>query len=207
MGMPWNIDSEKMLSTWLAYYGAMERLIGILMQLFALALGLPSCSFDQALEGHRSSLRAILYPEVPEADFAAQNGVVVRSGEHTDWGCITVLLADEAVGGLEVKSKDGEWAMVRPVPGGLVVNLGDLLPLWTGGHWVATPHRVIARREDGTCRRRVSIPYLGLVTRATLIKPLLPISSEKSQEAVPITAGEFFDCHEQHVKRSRGELL
>merc|ERR1711871_688169 len=110
--MPWRLDSEKMTETWMAYYGAMERLVAILMKLFALALGLPATSFDDALVGHRSSLRAILYPAVSEMDLEENGGVVIRSGEHSDWGCITVLMADERVGGLEVLRKDGSWAAV-----------------------------------------------------------------------------------------------
>merc|ERR1712059_80871 len=123
----------------------MENLVAVLMRLLALALGLPTDTFEDAQQGHCSSLRAILYPEVAEADLDEQSGVVVRCGEHTDWGCITVLMHDEAVGGLEVLSQDGSWAPVPVVPGGLVVNLGDLLPRWTANHWVATPHRVVAR--------------------------------------------------------------
>lgn len=205
--MPWQLDSEKMIKTWLAYYGAMESLVAVLMRLFALALCLPAETFSEALQGHQSALRGILYPAVSEADLEENNNVVVRSGKHSDWGCITVLLADEDVGGLEVEGKDGSWSQVPTVPGGLVVNLGDLLPRWTGGRWVATPHRVVARHE--TRHERLSIPYFGLVNRATIISPLTaPItSSDEDKDFKPISAGEFFDQHEKYVKRHRGELV
>jgi len=215
--MPWQPDSETLMATWTAYYAAMEQLVAALMQLFALALGLPAGAFDAALEGHRSSMRAILYPEVLEADLEAGGGEVVRSGEHTDWGCVTVLLADGNVGGLELCSKDGIWSPIHPDPGGLVVNLGDLLPQWTSGRWVATRHRVIARHE--TRHQRLSIPYFGLVNRKTVLAPLLqpcttPGSVEANQgsksaeedNALPsraITAGEFFDRHEEFASRQR----
>merc|ERR1712187_70990 len=144
---------------WLEYYAAMETLAAMLLRLLALALGLPAKTFDEALHGHGSALRAIIYPEVSEAELdSTVDGAVVRSGVHTDWGCLTILLADASVAGLELQDRQGAWAPLRPVPsGGLVVNLGDLLPYWTNGRWVGTPHRVVARKNSRA--RRLSVPY------------------------------------------------
>ncbi|CAK0816555.1 unnamed protein product [Prorocentrum cordatum] len=61
---PWRPDTASLAETWAEYYGAMERLVALLMSLFAVALGLSCEAFDAALEGHRSSMRAILYHEV-----------------------------------------------------------------------------------------------------------------------------------------------
>lgn len=205
--MPWQPDSEKLASTWAEYYTAMERLVALLMRILALALGLHPGTFSSALRGHRSSMRALLYSEVAEQELRAADGAVMRSAEHTDWGCITVLLPDKDVGGLEVCGKDGVWSPVIPEPGGLVVNLGDLLPRWTCGRWVATPHRVIARQDSR--HQRLSIPYFGLVNRATLLTPLVQHQSPKGESGEeehpiqPITAGEFFDRHEEYVRRQR----
>lgn len=44
---------------------------------------------------------------------------------HSDNGAITVLLQDD-VPGLQVL-RDGEWFTVQPLPGVLLVNLGDML--------------------------------------------------------------------------------
>lgn len=207
--MPWQPDSEALATTWGAYYAAMEGLVALIMRLLALGLGLPADAFDAALDGHRSSMRAILYGEVSEAELDAAGGVVVRSAEHTDWGCVTVLLPDPDVEGLEVCLKEGgTWTPLQPTAGGLVVNLGDLLPCWSRGRWVATPHRVVAR---GTCRsRRLSIPYFGLVNRATVLAPLVQADGEseevlKDEAGAPLTAGEFFDKHHAYsTRRSAG---
>jgi len=210
--LPWRPDTQAMQKTWNTYYSAVEQLVAILMQLLALALGLPAHVFDDALVGHRSSMRAILYPEVTELDLEAAGGFIVRSDEHTDWGCITVLLADEQVGGLEIRSKDGSWVPLDPVPGGLIVNLGDLMPYWTRGKVLATPHRVVARQASRA--RRLSIPYFGLVNRQTVIKPLTGPQEElldactaddknaSNVSDLPLmTAGEFFDRHEEYMRR------
>lgn len=208
--LPWRPDSERLTGAWAEYYAAMERLVMVLMRVLALALGLPAGAFGPALRGHRSSMRALLYPEVAASELQAGGGAVVRSAEHTDWGCITVLLPDQDVGGLEICGKDGVWSPVLPEPGSLVVNLGDLLPRWTCGRWVATPHRVVARQESR--HKRLSIPYFGLVNRATVLTPLVqPETVEgetgEKEESQPITAGEFFDRHEEYARRQRASAV
>ncbi|RHN74549.1 putative oxoglutarate/iron-dependent dioxygenase, isopenicillin N synthase [Medicago truncatula] len=66
------------------------------------------------------------YPACPNPD------LTVGAGQHTDTGSITVLLQD-GVGGLHVKVEDdndvgqGEWLEIPPIPGALVINVGDAL--------------------------------------------------------------------------------
>jgi len=206
--LTWQLDTETLRTVWTLYYSAMERLTRTIMSIFALALGLPADAFGAALKDHCSSMRAILYPEVSETDLQETQGEVIRSVEHTDWGCLTVLLPDPEVAGLEVCGKDGVWAPVRAAAGSLVVNLGDLLPVWTRGRWVATPHRVIARADSRG--KRLSIPYFGLVNRGTLLEPLVHgipnksgLSEGEEDEELVITAGDFFDRHEEYATRWR----
>ncbi|CAK9041476.1 unnamed protein product [Durusdinium trenchii] len=189
--MPWQLDQEEFATVWTAYYAEVEKLVARLMSLFAVAMHLPATTFDSALKNHRSSMRAILYPELAEADFE-QTSEVIRSPEHTDWGCVTVLLADPEVSGLEICDKDGGWTSIQPQRHALVVNLGELLQWWTGGKWLATPHRVLARPDSAG--ERLSCPYFGLVNRETLLQPLLAESGNHEG----ITAGEFLQNHERY---------
>eukprot|EP00928_Gymnodinium_smaydae_P040803 TRINITY_DN27638_c0_g1_i1.p1 TRINITY_DN27638_c0_g1~~TRINITY_DN27638_c0_g1_i1.p1 ORF type:complete len:359 (+),score=72.73 TRINITY_DN27638_c0_g1_i1:130-1206(+) len=206
--MPWRPDKDDLGDVWAEYYAAMERLVADLMRLFALALRLPADAFESALVGHRSSMRAIQYSEVLPADLAASGGEVVRSPVHTDWGCVTVLLPDPDVSGLEVCDTSGTWTPLQAPPGALVVNLGELLQFWTRGRWVATPHRVVARETSAS--RRLSVPYFGLINRSAPLLPLVPLRAPAAADApdeedadvvadeMPrITAGEFFDRHEE----------
>ncbi|CAM0907613.1 unnamed protein product [Alopecurus aequalis] len=64
------------------------------------------------------------YPPCPEPER------VVGAGEHTD-PCMLTVLAQDDVGGLQFRldggTNDGAWVDVPPVPGALLVNVGDVL--------------------------------------------------------------------------------
>ena len=50
---------------------------------------------------------------------------------HTDSSFLTILQEDENVGGLEVMDKSGTFVAVDPMPGTLLVNLGDVATVST----------------------------------------------------------------------------
>ena len=67
------------------------------------------------------------YPTCPNPD------LTVGVGRHSDMGTLTILLLD-GIGGLYVKlsqeigsGKKGEWIEIPPIPGALVINIGDTL--------------------------------------------------------------------------------
>jgi len=61
---------------------------------------------------------------------------------HNDAGVFAMLQQDD-VGGLEIRSKTGEWIVVPPVENRLVVNIGDRLKMWTNHRIASTLHRVV----------------------------------------------------------------
>lgn len=105
-------------------------------------------------------LRLLHYP----ADDDAHHGF--GSAPHRDFGCIT-LLAQDGAGGLEVRAPDGDWVDVPPVPGSLVMNVGDMLHRWSNGRLLSTPHRVVRRR-----RERYSAAFFFDPHMSTVIEPL-----------------------------------
>ncbi|KFK42979.1 hypothetical protein AALP_AA1G063900 [Arabis alpina] len=86
------------------------------------------------------------YPPCPEPD------LTIGTSQHSDSSFLTVLLPD-LIEGLQVR-RDGYWFDVPPVPGALIINIGDLLQLITNDKFVSLEHRVLANRAT---RARVSV--------------------------------------------------
>jgi len=87
-------------------------------------------------------------------------------GFHTDPGVLTVLLQD-GTGGLQAESSEHGWIDVPPVPGTIVLNLGDCMQAWTNDQYRAAVHRVLPM----TVSRRFSIPYFLNPPRDSVIEP------------------------------------
>lgn len=113
-------------------------------------------------------MRAIGYPPLPSSETVAARAEEeeeegeggVSCGAHSDYGCVTLLLADETKGALQAWVGDegeegGRWVDADPVPGALVVNIGDMMSRWSGGKWKATRHRVVHTGAGF----RVSVPF------------------------------------------------
>ena len=116
----------------------------------ALALELEPTFFED-LDGETMlHLRMLHYP--PSDRLTPAPGQL-GCGTHTDYGTVT-LLADDGVGGLQVQQRSGEWIDAVVPDGHLVVNLGDLMAIWTNDRYVSNPHRVV--NPQG--RDRYSIP-------------------------------------------------
>jgi isopenicillin N synthase-like dioxygenase len=137
-----------------AYWRALERLAQALCRGYATALDLPADYFVSGIDRHVSQLRLMHYPAPSEPPLPGQ----LRAGEHTDLGMMTLLHSDNAVGGLQVKRRDGNWVDAPVAPGTFVVNLGDMMMRWTNDRWISTPHRVV-NPPDGstTISRRLSV--------------------------------------------------
>jgi polar amino acid transport system ATP-binding protein len=121
------------------------------MQGIARSLDLPADYFASRYTADPLILfRIFQYPSRPIPE-----GVDVRHGvgEHTDYGLLT-LLRQDAVGGLQVHTKQG-WIEAPPVPESFVCNIGDMLDRMTGGFYKSTPHRV---RLNSSGRDRLSFP-------------------------------------------------
>jgi isopenicillin N synthase-like dioxygenase len=139
--------------TWLAYWEAVEALALQIMSAAALALDLPADHFTPSLDRSISVMRANNYQRRQRGTDPLEGQM--RMGAHTDYGSITVLLADR-VPGLQLRDDDGSWFDVFPPDGGFLVNIGDLLAEWTNDRWRSTMHRVVPppASADGPVRRR-----------------------------------------------------
>lgn len=140
-----------------AYSVEAGRVARTLVRAFADALGLPEGFFDAYTSHSLDVLRMNNYALPPGTDVTL-DGDLTGMGEHTDYGIVTVLWADQ-VAGLQVLGTDGLWHDVQPADGALLVNLGDLTGRWTNDRWMSTLHRVKPPVIDGTIERRRSAAF------------------------------------------------
>jgi isopenicillin N synthase-like dioxygenase len=143
-------DMADFRDTMLTYFDACHDLGRLLHRAFATDLGLAPDFFEDKLDRPMAVLRLLHYPSAPARTEDGQLG----AGEHTDYGCVT-LLATDGVGGLEVRTRAGAWLKAPHVPGTFVCNIGDCLMRWTNDIYVSTPHRVVSP----TGRERYSIAF------------------------------------------------
>ncbi|KAL9711268.1 hypothetical protein Ac2012v2_005808 [Leucoagaricus gongylophorus] len=128
----------------LAYYHSALKLGKLLFPLFALALDLPETFFDDKTLKPAALMRLLHYPPQSPTELNLQDGRQIGIGSHTDYECFTILWQDP-VGGLQVQNTSGKWIDAVPIPGTVVVNLGDQFAQWTNGVFKSTIHRVINR--------------------------------------------------------------
>jgi isopenicillin N synthase-like dioxygenase len=147
-----------------AYYQAVLEVGHRLLWAFAVALGEDPDVFSRHATKTPSQLRLVHYPY--NADAKDGQGI----GAHTDYECFTLL--KPTAPGLEVLNGSGEWIDVPPVDDTFVVNIGDMLELWTNGAFVATSHRVRKVAEE-----RYSFPLFFNVDYDTEVKPLPQFAS------------------------------
>jgi isopenicillin N synthase-like dioxygenase len=143
-------------TVWTAYYRALEKLTLSVMRMLALALDLPEDYFWPFIDKHVTPFRANHYPGQTRPPFPGQ----LRSGAHTDYGVLTVLLPENVPGGLQVQGRRGDWIDLEVPAGGFVCNLGDLMQRWTNDRWPSTLHRVVnPARSEAAGSRRVSLAF------------------------------------------------
>ncbi len=167
-----------------AYFDAVSGLTRRLLALLAGQLGMAESFFETPTRSSPDTLRLLRY--VRPAPGQAPDSLEL--GAHSDFGAITVLLADP-VPGLQVLVDDG-WVDVVPDPECFVVNIGDLLAQWTNDRWVSSLHRVVPI-GPGAPPIRQSVPFFQEVHPDTVVACLPACSSASNPPRyAPVTAGE-----------------
>ena len=94
----WSASLPEMEEVFTAYYRAMADLSGRVLDLAAEALGLPERYFRPFIDRCISQLSIANYPEQPVPPLPSQ----LRASAHTDFGTLTLLLAEDKPGGLQI---------------------------------------------------------------------------------------------------------
>ena len=169
------------------YYRAMSALVGFLMRLAALALDVDERFFDDKVDRSIGTMRLNYYPAQPVAPAAGQ----LRASAHTDYGGFTILSGEDVPGGLQVRTRGGDWVDVPTSPTSFVVNIGDLLMRWTNDRWLSNLHRVVNPPPgEGRSRARLSIAFFNHPNYDALIECL---PSQGPARHPPVRSGDYRD--------------
>ncbi len=185
----WPTTPPELRSVWLTYQNAVAAVADDLLAAFALALDLDERFFIERTRRAIATTRAINYERAAGAPAPLPGQL--RMGAHTDYGVVTVLLADD-VPGLQVRH-EGVWIDVPVTRGSFVVNIGDMMATWTNDRWVSTLHRVVPppATADGPVRRRSVAQFLEADPDAII--ECLPscTSADNPPRYAPVGAGDY----------------
>jgi isopenicillin N synthase-like dioxygenase len=146
----------------LEFWSECDRVSSGILKILATILEVDPEWFVQLFDKPLTNMTLLHYP--PQAPDETGFGI----HPHKDTDALTILVPDR-VGGLMVRKRGADqWLEVNAPGDALVVNIGDLLELWSGGYFVSTPHKVV--NQSG--RERYSFPYFAVPRYDVAVEPL-----------------------------------
>ncbi|NQV85766.1 MAG: isopenicillin N synthase family oxygenase [Woeseiaceae bacterium] len=146
----------------LRYWNECDRISTMLLTAMAGILGTRCDQFLRMFESPLTNMTLLHYaPQAPDT-----NGFGIHP--HKDTDALTIV-APDPVGGLFVKRRNEQgWITADAPDNALIVNIGDLLELWSGGYFVSTPHKVV----NTSSAERYSFPFFVVPRFDTVVRPL-----------------------------------
>ncbi|GLJ39955.1 hypothetical protein SUGI_0817370 [Cryptomeria japonica] len=160
----------------------------LIESLISQALGLSGEYLRELNRDKVEPLKVLCYPK-------ARTEQEIGAWQHQDSSCITLVGQDDT-GGYQVL-KDAKWVNIKPTRGALVVNVGDILQVWSNNRLKSAVHRVLNNRE----RRRCSFAFATVPSPEKLVSPLPEFTSQVKRPA----AYRSFVYKDYMVKRVRNK--
>ncbi|XP_057846213.2 protein SRG1 [Cryptomeria japonica] len=136
------------------YTVEVEKLGNTVLSLLSENVGLTPDCFINMFGKVSQTMRMNYYPPCPRPD------LVFGLSPHSDATILTMLLQDDETVGLQI-CKDGKWIPVQPIPGALVISIGDMLEVTSNGIYKSIEHRAVT----STDRDRISIACFTVQVR------------------------------------------
>ncbi|KAK8709133.1 hypothetical protein V6N13_060163 [Hibiscus sabdariffa] len=158
-----------------AEYGAeVTKLCERLLKAMSINLELKEDYLQNAFGGDDvgACFKASFYPKCPQPE------LTLGLSPHSDPGCITILLPDHDVTGLQVRN-NGKWITVKPAPNAFIVNLGDQIQVLSNAIYKSVEHRVIVNSE----KDRVSLAFFYNPKSDLPIQPAEELASRLKDDA------------------------
>jgi len=178
----------------LEYYHAAVGVGRLLFPIFALALDLSEDFFDDKTKNSAAIMKVLHYP--PQS--GPVDDRIIGVGAHTDFECFTILWQEPGIQALQVLNQDKRWIDAPPIPGTLVMNIGDQFARWTNDVFKSTVHRAINRSGI----ERYSMPlFFGTDYDVKLVAIPSCVSEDRPAKYPVVTAGDHV---EERLKAAYG---
>ncbi|KAI3971630.1 hypothetical protein MKW92_049927 [Papaver armeniacum] len=119
-----------------AYSLGLKNLNMILLGKMAKALKMDSEEMEELFNDCSQRMKLSYYPPCPKSQ------QVLGMSPHSDAAALSIVLQLNETEGLQIR-KDGKWIPVKPIPGALVVNIGDMIEILSNGVYPSIEHRVM----------------------------------------------------------------
>ena len=177
----WPEEPAGFRSTIEIYVAAADHVTGLLLR----AIGEGLCASDAISAAfnptHSSFLRLNHYTVDDPMAGEQSDRVGLGVHHHSDAGALTLLWQSDTAG-LQVY-RDGQWYGIPPIHDAFVINIGDMVQVWSNDLYVAPQHRVVAMESVD----RFSFPYFCNPSYDAVVEPLT--SAEPHYR--PIHWGDF----------------
>ncbi|CAI9095467.1 OLC1v1031422C1 [Oldenlandia corymbosa var. corymbosa] len=130
-------------------------------------LGLEVEKLSSMYQDGTQGIRMNYYPPCGQAD------QVYGLAPHSDATGLTLLVQVNEVEGLQIR-KNGKWLPIRPFPGAIIVNIGDILEITSNGKYRSIEHRAVVNFQ----RERLSMAAFHGPNMTAKIGPLQEFAKE-----------------------------
>ncbi|KAL0323894.1 UNVERIFIED_CONTAM: Gibberellin 3-beta-dioxygenase 1 [Sesamum calycinum] len=146
------------------------------------------CSSSASLYLSESALQLNSYPTCPNPNRA------VGLAPHTDSLLLTILHQND-INGLQIFQEGIGWTPVPPVPGALIVNIGDLMHIISNARFPTVCHRVVPNET----RHRFSIACFYGPPADSVVAPLSKLQIPRFR---PVTVKEYISLKSKHLEEA-----
>ncbi|KAF2950063.1 hypothetical protein DAI22_01g163800 [Oryza sativa Japonica Group] len=158
----WPNQLAKFRSALDKYSAAVKSIVDFLLVTVANNLGVdPEVIANKCGTDGIQAVRMNYYPPCVQAD------KVIGFSPHSDSDLLTLVLQVNEVDGLQIKRNE-TWFPVRPLEGAFIVNVGDILQIFTNGRYKSAEHRAVVDMK----KERLSIAAFHSPSVHAVIGPL-----------------------------------
>lgn len=200
----WPVEPAALRPTWTEYYREMGVLACRIVAMITEALDLGTDALGDWCDRHYANLVVNNYFAQQDLPEPGQ----LRARPHTDIGGLTLLWADDAPGGLEVRQPGVEgWTPVSIPSGAYLIQVGDLLARWTNDKIKANIHRVVnPPAAVATTSRRTSVVYFHYPSLDLTVTPAPSCIDEDRPAGAPMAAAGHLRTAVERPKVRHAEL-